>query len=123
VRRGIVIGFASCQEDLGMPVVIAGTINLDPARREQAIAAARELMQATRKEPGCIAYVFSGDFEDPGCFRLFEEWESQAALELHFKAPHMAKFQAQVPQLGIRGMKVERYETTSKGPLGAPRRG
>jgi quinol monooxygenase YgiN len=104
-------------------VVIAGTITLDPARRDQAIAAVRELMAATRREAGCIAYVFSGSFEDPGCFHLFEEWESQAALDLHFKAPHMAKFQAQVPQLGLRGMQVERYEVDSKGPMGAPRRG
>jgi quinol monooxygenase YgiN len=102
-------------------VVIAGTITLDPAQREPAIEAVRELMQATRREAGCIAYTFSGDFEDPGCFHLFEEWESQAALEQHFKAPHMAKFQARIPKLGFRGMKVLRYEVTSKGPMGGAR--
>lgn len=99
-------------------LVIAGTISIDPAKRDVAIAAARDLMAETRKEPGCIAYVMSGDFDDPGCLRLFEEWESQQALDAHMKAPHMAKFQAQIPQLGFRGMKVERYEVSSKGALG-----
>jgi quinol monooxygenase YgiN len=104
-----------------MVVVIAGTITLDPAQREPAIDAVRQLMEDTRREPGCIAYTFSGDFEDPGVFHLFEEWESQEALERHFKAPHMAKFQARIPKLGFRGMQVLRYEVGSKGPMGGAR--
>ena len=102
-------------------IVVAGTISIDPAKRDVAIAAIRDLMAETRKEQGCVAYVMSGDFEDAGCIRLFEEWESQDALNAHVKAPHMAKFQSQIPNLGFRGMKVERYEATSKGPLGGKR--
>ena len=102
-------------------IVIAGTITIDPAKRDVAIAAMRDLMTETRKEKGCVAYVMSGDFEDAGCIRLFEEWESQEAIDAHVKAPHMAKFQAQIPNLGFRGMKLERYEATSKGPLGGKR--
>lgn len=98
-------------------LVIAGTLSLDPAKREQAIAAARELMAETRKEPGCISYTFSEDLENAGSFRIFEEWKSQQDLELHFKAPHMARFQQAVPSLGIRGMKVQRYEVSSVGPV------
>jgi quinol monooxygenase YgiN len=102
-------------------IVVAGTISIDPAKRDVAIAAIRDLMAETRKEKGCVAYVMSGDFEDAGCIRLFEEWESQEAIDAHVKAPHMAKFQAQIPNLGFRGMKLERYEATSKGPLGGKR--
>ena len=102
-------------------IVIAGTISIDPARRDVAIAAMRELMAETRKEKGCVAYAMSGDFDDAGTIRLFEEWESQDALNAHMKAPHMAKFQSQIPNLGFRGMKAERYEVGSKGPLGGKR--
>ncbi len=102
-------------------IVVAGIIQIDPAKRDVAIAAMRDLMAETRKEKGCVAYVMSGDFEDAGTIRLFEEWDSQDALDAHVKAPHMAKFQAQIPNLGFRGMKVERYEATSKGPLGGKR--
>lgn len=103
-------------------ILIAGTISIDPAKRDVAIAAMRDLMAETRKEKGCVSYVMSGDFDDTGCIRLFEEWESQDALGAHMKAPHMAKFQSQIPNLGFRGMKAERYEIASKGPLGGPRR-
>ncbi len=99
-------------------LVIAGTISLDPAKRDEAIAAAVAMMEETRKEPGCISYTFSADLTSAGDFRIFEEWESQEALDAHFKAPHMAKFQGQMGGFGIRGMKVQRYEVSSVGPLG-----
>jgi quinol monooxygenase YgiN len=99
-------------------LVIAGTIEIDPANREEAVTAATEMMTETHKESGCISYTFSGDLSDPGAFRIFEEWESQEALDLHFKAPHMAAFQAKIGKLGVRGMKVKRYEIASVGPLG-----
>ncbi|MGH0030117.1 MAG: putative quinol monooxygenase [Myxococcota bacterium] len=99
-------------------LVIAGTISIDPAKREEAIQAAIEMMEETRKEPGCISYTFSADLSEPGDFRIFEEWESQQALDAHFEAPHMAKFQGQMGGFGVRGMKVQRYEVASVGPLG-----
>jgi len=98
-------------------IVIAGRIVLDPANQDQATTAAREIMAETHKEPGCISYTFSADLVEAGCFRIFEEWESQQALDAHFKTPHMAKFQSLMPGLGIKEMKVQRYEVSSVGPL------
>lgn len=98
-------------------LIVAGEIEIDPAHREQAIAAAREMMEATRREAGCIGYVFSADLTDPGRFRIFEEWRDQAALDAHFAAPHMAAFQARVAGLGVRGMRIQKYQVASVGPL------
>jgi quinol monooxygenase YgiN len=98
-------------------IVIAGHFVLDPAKRDAAIAAAREMQAETRKERGCISYTFTADLEQPGGFRIFEEWESEAALYAHFGAPHMAKFQQAVGGLGVREMKVQRYEVSKVGPV------
>lgn len=98
-------------------LVIAGRIVIDAANRETAIAAAIEIMEETRKEPGCISYTFSADLSEAGGFRIFEEWESQAALDAHFKSPHMAKFQGQMGGFGLKEMSVQRYEIASVGPL------
>jgi len=98
-------------------IVIAGTINIDPTHRDKAVAAAVEVMQATRQEKGCISYAFSLDLSDPGCFHLFEEWESPEALATHFGTPHMARFQSVMPTLGVRGMAIQRYEVSTVGPL------
>jgi quinol monooxygenase YgiN len=98
-------------------LVIAGHIRIDPARREDAIRAALEMQEATRQEAGCISYTFSADLAEPGLFRIFEEWASPEALAAHFGAPHMARFQGVVGGLGVREMKVQRYEIASVGPL------
>lgn len=98
-------------------LIVAGEIEIDPARREEAIDAARDMMAATQREDGCRAYVFSADLTEPGRFRIFEEWESQAALDAHFTAPHMATFQARIAGLGVRGMRIQKYQVASVGPL------
>jgi quinol monooxygenase YgiN len=99
-------------------LVIAGRIQIDAANREVAIAAAVEVMDATRREKGCISYTFSADLSDDGVFHLFEEWDSQDALDAHFKTPHMATFQGKLGSLGVKDMKIRRYEIASVGPIG-----
>lgn len=99
-------------------LAIAGTIQIDPAKQDEATPAAIEMMEATHAEPGNISYTFSASLSEPGLIHVFEEWESQEALDEHFKAPHMAKFQKAMGGFGIRGMKVQRYEIASVGPLG-----
>ena len=98
-------------------LVIAGRIVIDPAKRAEGIAAARTMMEETRKEPGCISYTFSTDLSDEGLFHIFEEWESQDALDAHFQTPHMATFGAVIGMLGVKEMAVQRYEVSSVGPL------
>ena len=99
-------------------IVIAGYIQMDPDKREPAEVAAREMMEATRREPGCISYTMSADLSDRGRFYIFEEWKDGAALDAHFAAPHMARFREAAAGLGIREMKVQRYEVASVAPLG-----
>ena len=98
-------------------LVIAGTVTIDPAHFDALKAAAIEMMAETHKEPGNIAYVFSSSLEDAGTVHIFEHWESQAALDAHFKAPHMAKFQAAIGGLGIKDMTVQKFEISSVGSL------
>ena len=98
-------------------LVIAGSIVFDPAKREAAILAAKEMMAATRRESGCRAYTFSLDLEDGGKVHLFEHWESQAALDAHFKSAHMARFNAAVAGLGVREAMLHKYEVSTMAPL------
>ena len=42
-------------------IIIAGTINCDPEKMEEALEAIRPLMEGTHAEEGCIDYVLSAD--------------------------------------------------------------
>lgn len=98
-------------------LTIAGILKLDPAKAEEAKRAMQEMMAETRKEAGCNAYVFSADLDEAGVFRIFEEWESDAALQAHFAAPHIKAFQAKAAAFGVSELTVHRYEVSSKKPL------
>lgn len=98
-------------------LVVAGTIEIDPANRDAAVAAALRMMEETQREPGCLSYTFSADLAEPGRFRIFEEWQDEAALHAHFKAPHMAAFQKAVAGLGVRRMAIQRYDVSAVGPV------
>ena len=54
---------------------------------------------------------------DETTIRVFEQWESQEALDLHFASPHMEKFRKTLGELGITGMDMKRFEIESVGPL------
>jgi quinol monooxygenase YgiN len=68
-----------------MPVIlIAATLDLDPARRDQALRDAQVAINATLSEPGCTAYTWSLDAMDPGRVHVFEEWTDEESLAHHF---------------------------------------
>jgi quinol monooxygenase YgiN len=98
-------------------LVIAGSITFDPDKTELAKQACATMMAATHEEPGNLAYVFSIDCSDPGTICIFEAWESQEDLDAHFTLPHMADFQAVVPELGITGMNIDKYHVSSVEPM------
>jgi quinol monooxygenase YgiN len=108
---------APAEESAMAELVISVTVSIDPAKREEAAAVAIEMMRATRAEPGCIAYTFSADLEDPARIHVFERWASQEALDVHFQSPHMATFQKKLGALGVRGMEAQKYEIANVGPL------
>lgn len=82
-------------------------------------AAERWISRAGRR--ACVGSLrgttFSADLDEPGRFRIFEEWESEEALRAHFASPHMARVQKAVGGLGVREMAVQRYEVAKVGPL------
>jgi quinol monooxygenase YgiN len=98
-------------------IVIAGSARVKPERRDAAIAAARTMTAASEAEPGCGAYRFSVDADDPNQVFLFEEWESADALDAHFAAPHMAEFTAAIADAIESDAIFTRYEVSSAAPL------
>ena len=63
-------------------IVVSGTFDFDfgPGGRDRAIAEMTKVEAAARSENGCLSYQFYADRDDEKRFRVFEEWESLAAL-------------------------------------------
>ena len=66
--------------------------------RDRFLAAAREVMEATRSELGCVVYRYGADILDPNIFYITEIWESVEALDAHTRTAHYAKAMSVIPQ-------------------------
>jgi len=98
-------------------LIVAGTINVDPAHVARLGEAATVMMAATMQEPGCLQYVFSVSVADPGSIQIFEAWESAEDLEEHFEMPHMAVFRAAMSEVTVIDRSLHRYEVASFEPM------
>jgi quinol monooxygenase YgiN len=84
-------------------ILVTGVMDIDPAKRDDFIAAVNELMAATRAEDGCEHYSFSADVSDEGRFYISEQWANQAVVDTHNATPHLAKFMGSIGELGLKG--------------------
>jgi len=98
-------------------LVLAGSVRIDPAKRDDVIETTIEVMQETRKLPGCISFTFSADLEDQGVLHVFQEWESPEALDRHLTAPRVEAVRLQLGSLGVREIAIQRYAIQSVGPI------
>ena len=84
-----------------------GTVRVDPDAIERLRPAMEAMMAASRAEDGCLVYAYSLDLLEPGLVRVSEQWTDRAALEAHFKTPHMAVWrQALAGQVRDRDIKL-----------------
>jgi len=59
---------------------------------EKALGHIKVLVEATRKEEGCVEYTCYRDPDQPINFVVVELWKSEEALKLHFTMEHMKNF-------------------------------
>ena len=70
-------------------IYVIATSHVKPGSRDAFIKGARDVIAATRKEKGCIAYESHSSIHDPNLFVVVERWESREDLNAHGRAPHM----------------------------------
>jgi len=97
-------------------LVIAGSIRIDPSRRDELIETAIEVAHELRKQVGCSYVAISADLEDRGLLHLFQKWDSQAALTANISSARIYAIRNQVGKLGIREMSLLKYEVAAIDP-------
>ena len=98
-------------------IIVAGYVFIKPDRREQAAQVALKMTAATKLEAGCIAYDFYADLADANRFHVYEEWDTNEALQAHLKTPHMAEFMQALPDLIASPAVINRYESAGSSRL------
>jgi quinol monooxygenase YgiN len=91
-------------------IIVMGTVRMDPADIDRLSDAMATQMAATMAEDGCELYAFSRNVTDPGLLHISEHWRDNDALTAHFKAPHMATFNAAIATANVTAMSIKAYE-------------
>ena len=64
-------------------------------------------------EPGCRRYVFAAALAEPSRHVLFSEWETQEALDAHYRSEAFADFQLSLDGLLARPSELTVYAVES----------
>jgi quinol monooxygenase YgiN len=98
-------------------IVISAQIDLDPARRTEALESARPHIAAALAEDGCIHYDWSACSMNPARINVFEEWESEAHLAAHFHHVAYTGMRDHIGQFGITNAVSRKYRVDAEGPV------
>ena len=106
-------------------IIIAGTVDVDPARRDEALVAGRPHMESTRSQKGCLDYNWSADGLVPGRIYVYERWETQDDLAAHLSGPYYLAMRDTIAAHGLRGADVFKCRPAIAEPVydekGVPR--
>jgi quinol monooxygenase YgiN len=91
-------------------IIVAGTIRIPADKIDALLPTAEATLLATRKEKGCIVYSYAFDVLDKGLLRIYEQWESLANLQEHFKQLHMVPWRAKLAEIGASDRNIKRFE-------------
>ena len=91
-------------------IIVHGHARLGAGELQRLAPEMRAQIEATRAEAGCLHYSYAADVLDPDVMRISEIWTDWAALEAHFKAPHMAAFNAAFRAAKVVEVKVDAYD-------------
>ncbi|RDI54426.1 putative quinol monooxygenase [Nocardia mexicana] len=62
-------------------LIIAGYVTVDAERRDEFVAAHRDLVRRAREAPGCLDVAITADSLNPQRVNNFERWETRAHLD------------------------------------------
>lgn len=98
-------------------IVVAGHVELDPVRRDEALRAARELFAATRAQPGCLDYVWCADPSSESRVYVYERWSDTPSFAAHLAGPCYRDMLALLGRHGLRGASVAKYRIDRSEPV------
>jgi len=98
-------------------IVLTGTVRIPVDKIEQARPLVKALIEATRKEDGCLFYSFGEDVLEPGLILVAEAWRDEASLGAHLGTAHFVAWRDAGAALGVSDRKLTVYEAVSSKPL------
>jgi quinol monooxygenase YgiN len=62
-------------------IIVAGALTVDPEGRDAYLEECVGVVEAARREAGCLDFALSPDLVDPGRINVLERWDSDEDLQ------------------------------------------
>ncbi|MEM7078350.1 MAG: putative quinol monooxygenase [Pseudomonadota bacterium] len=98
-------------------IIISGTIDMPPDNVAPALEAGASLIRGALTEPGCLDYDWCPEPLTPGRIRVFERWDSEAALAAHFRSEWYHGMRAALGEFGITASNTAKYRVDLEEPV------
>ena len=86
-------------------------LEVDPARVDEFLEVITYNAAESVKEPGCLRFEVSRQFEEPNLFALSESYKDKEAMDAHYETPHFALWK----EKAATGFVLKRWSV--KGPV------
>jgi quinol monooxygenase YgiN len=114
----IIAGCAShngeTETDLQNSKIIAARLYIQPEHVDEFIELFRGLTELTLQEPGCRVYELFQCPDDHTSFLVFEIYDDQAAVDVHFSAPYFAEYGEKIGALASRPAEIVVYDVAGE---------
>lgn len=71
---------------------------------------AKELVEESRKEEGCISYALHQDVNNKNVLTFIEKWESKDVIEIHNNSVHFTTIIPKLIELQEKDFEINLYE-------------
>jgi quinol monooxygenase YgiN len=82
-------------------IIVTGHVRLAPHEMNRIRPHMRTVLEATRREPGCLLYAYGEDVLEAGLLRIVERWRDWPSLEAHGASPHVLAWRAALKEVGV----------------------
>lgn len=89
-------------------VTVIATLHARPGQEAALEARMRSMIEATRREAGCIRYDMHRAADDAASLVMVEYWVSAEALQAHDDSAHMAALVVDLPALVDRPVEIRK---------------
>jgi len=73
-------------------IVVTAKMTVKPGLKDEFVSGCQELIEATRKEEGCMSYKLYSDTDIQNELVMLEFWEDIESLNIHMETEHFKKF-------------------------------
>ncbi|MEN6591624.1 MAG: putative quinol monooxygenase [Methanobacterium sp.] len=73
-------------------LMVTAKIIAKPGEKDNIILKAKDLIESTRLESGCISYNLYASTEDDDVLMILEQWKNQDVLDSHMQTKHFIAF-------------------------------